>query len=192
MPKRVLYLIRNGEYERDMMDAGFNAPLTERGITQAKHTARALKDLPITTIYHSPHEQTEATTAVLDEQLPNTQVSVIQELQQYPQTGINQTFTRELLLKALEDNYHPQDQVEEAYRRLFQPAEDKDIHEVIVCHGNIILDLVCLATNVNPDAWSHMLINNCAINIVSVEPENKTQLMAFNDVRHLPENLRTD
>ena len=40
--------------------------------------------------------------------------------------------------------------------------------------------------------WSHMLINNCAINIISIESATDMQLIAFNDVRHLPENLRTE
>lgn len=51
MPKPILYLIRNGEYNRNDRDRAFNAPLTDRGIEQAPRTARSLKDLPIKTIY---------------------------------------------------------------------------------------------------------------------------------------------
>lgn len=192
MAKRILYLIRNGEYHRDAMDENFNAPLTARGIEQAKRTASALKDLPIQSIYTSPHEQTGATAAILDDRLSNAQFSVSDELKQYHTASTNKTFTRELLLKAMEEDYRPEDQVEVAYTRFFKPTDEADVHEVLVCHGNIILDLICYATQVNPEAWSHMLINNCSINIISIESMDDIQLVAFNDVRHLPVDLRTE
>jgi len=191
MSKRVLYLIRNGEYNRDLMDAEFNAPLTERGIEQAKRTGRSLKDLPIQTIYTSPHEQTSATAGWIRESLPNTDFLASDKLKQYRSSSLGKTFTRELILQAVEDTSN-EAQMESAFTQFFQPATDHDIHEILICHGNIIVDLVCHATNVNSNTWSHMLINNCSINIVSVESLDEMQLVAFNDVRHLPDKLRTD
>lgn len=187
--KRVLYIIRNGEYNRNDMDEDFNAPLTERGIDQAKRTARALKDLPITAIYTSPHEQTGNTADIIRQSLPDADFYASDELKQYRSSSVSRTFTREMLQRAFEENHQPQ--IESAVARFFQPADDKDIHEVLVCHGNIILDLVCHVTGVNAEAWSHMLINNCAINIIAIESERDMQLVAFNDVRHLPDNMRT-
>lgn len=189
MPKRVLYLIRNGEYNRNDMDEDFNAPLTPRGIEQAKRTARALKDLPISAIYTSPHEQTGSTADIIHQSLPDSDFHASDDLKQYRSSSVSRTFTREMLERAFEENHQPQ--MDTAFSRFFQPAEDEDIHEVLVCHGNIILDLVCSATGVSSDAWSHMLINNCAINIVAIESAHDMQLVAFNDVRHLPENMRT-
>lgn len=191
MSKRVLYLIRNGEYHRDIMDEEFNAPLTKRGVEQAQLTGRALKDLPIQTVYTSPHEQTFGTAKWIRESLPDTEFLASDDLKQYRSSSVGRTFTRELVLKAMEDNSN-EAQMEAAFKQFFQPATQSDIHEVLVCHGNIIVDLVCHATNVNPQTWSHMLINNCAINIVSIESTNEMKLIAFNDVRHLPDNLRTD
>jgi len=189
MSRRVIYLIRNGEYNRDDVDDDFNAPLTERGIQQAQRTARALKDLPISTIYTSPHEQTGTTADIIRQSIPNASFHASDDLKQYPSANINKTFTREMMELAFQNNHKPQ--IETAFERFFQPAEDTDIHEVLVCHGNIVLDLVCFATGVNSETWSHMLINNCAINIVSIESAEDIQLVAFNDVRHLPENMRT-
>lgn len=171
------------------MDEDFNAPLTQRGIEQAKRTARALKDLPITAIYTSPHEQTGSTADIIHQSLPDADFHASDELKQYRSSSVSRTFTREMLKRAFEENHQPQ--MESAYERFFQPSEDEDIHEVLVCHGNIILDLVCHVTGVNPETWSHMLINNCAINIIAIESETDMQLVAFNDVRHLPDNMRT-
>ncbi len=190
MTRRVLYLIRNGEYDRNAMDEEFNAPLTERGVLQAQRTASALKDLPITAIYTSPHEQTGSTAGIIHESLDSALFAACDELQQYRSSSVGRTFTREMIEKAMNDDSDDA-QMQAAYQRFFKPA-DVDTHEVLVCHGNIILDLVCHATNVNPDVWSHMLINNCAINIVAIESVDDMQLVAFNDVRHLPENLRTE
>jgi serine/threonine-protein phosphatase PGAM5 len=191
MPKRVLYMIRNGEYHRDSMDEAFNAPLTERGIEQAQRTGRSLKDLPIQTIYTSPHEQTGATANWIREALPNTDFYASDKLKQYRSSSVGKTFTRELILKAIEDTSN-ESQMESAFQQFFQPATEHDIHEILVCHGNIIVDLICHATNVNSHTWSHMLINNCSINIVSIESADEMKLVAYNDVRHLPDNLRTD
>ena len=191
MPKRVLYLIRNGEYRRDMMDEAFNAPLTERGIEQSQRTGRSLKDLPIQTIYTSPHEQTSATARWIRESLLNTNFVMSDELKQYRSSSVGRAFTRELILQAIEDTSN-EAQMESAFQQFFQPADEQDTHEILVCHGNIIVDLVCHATKVNSNTWSHMLINNCSINIVTVESADDMQLVAFNDVRHLPDNLRTD
>jgi len=192
MAKRVLYLIRNGEYDRNAMDEDFNAPLTERGIEQAKRTARAIKDLPITAIFTSPHEQTGATAGILHDTLTSATFEASDELQQYRSSSVGRTFTREMLEKAMNDPDSNEAQIEDAFNRFFRPATDVDIHEVMVCHGNIILDLVCHATGVNPEVWSHMLINNCAINIIAIESADDMQLVAFNDVRHLPDNMRTE
>jgi len=191
MPKRVLYLIRNGEYHRDKMDHAFNAPLTERGIEQSQRTGRSLKDLPIQTIYTSPHEQTRATANWIRESLPNTDFFATDKLKQYRSSSIGRVFTRELILQAIEDTTN-EAQMENAFQQFFQPATEDDIHEILVCHGNIIVDLVCHATKVNSNTWSHMLINNCSINIVSIESADDMKLVAFNDVRHLPDKLRTD
>lgn len=191
MPKRVLYLIRNGEYQRDKMDDEFNAPLTERGVEQSQRTGRSLKDLPIKTIYTSPHEQTGATANWIRESLPNTDFFATDKLKQYRSSSVGRAFTRELILRAMEDTTN-EAQMESAFKKFFQPAIEEDIHEILVCHGNIIVDLVCHATNVNSNTWSHMLINNCSINIVSIESADDMKLVAFNDVRHLPDTLRTD
>ena len=191
MPKRVLYLIRNGEYHRNLMDEGFNAPLTERGIEQAQRTGRSLKDLPIQTIYTSPHAQTSATANWIRESLPDTDLLASDKLKQYRSSSVGKTFTRELILQAIEDTTN-EAQMESAFKQFFQPVTEQDIHEILICHGNIIVDLVCHATNVNSNTWGHMLINNCSINIVAIESADDMQLVAFNDVRHLPDKLRTD
>lgn len=191
MAKRVLYLIRNGEYDRNEMDEDFNAPLTKRGKEQAKRTASALKDLPISAIYTSPHDQTGTTASIFCDALPSATFDTSDELQQYRSSSVGRTFTREMLEKAMNEHESEEAHIRKAFDRFFRVVSD-DTHEVLVCHGNIILDLVCLATNVSPDAWGHMLINNCAISIVAIEAEDDMQLVAFNDVRHLPENLRTE
>lgn len=190
MPKRVLYLIRNGEYDRSAIDEEYNAPLTARGIDQAQRTANALKGLPIENIYTSPREQTGQTANILHESLPETGFYSHDDLKQHDNANVTQTFTREMMMRAMESN--TDSQTEQAYNTFFQPPDEEDIHEVLVSHGDIILDLVCFATGVNPDSWSHMLINNCAINIITIESNGQTSLVAFNDVRHLPDKLRTE
>lgn len=190
MPKRVLYLIRNGEYNTAHTDRDGNAPLTETGAQQSTRTGRALRDLPIQQIFTSPHQQTYETAEIIAQAFGDIGLYENDELKQY--NDVSRTFAnREALMRAMEENTHEQ-QIEQAFQRFFRPAVDADVHQAIVCHANIIIDLICRATNVNPDMWSHMLINNCAINIISIEDADNMQLVAFNDIRHLPENMRTE
>lgn len=188
MPKRFLYLIRNAEYNRAQVDKEGNAPLSERGERQARLTGIAIKDLPIKHIFVSGHQQTIETADIVSQQM-NSDVEVVirLELNQYSSVENNHD-TKSLKPKVDAEEEH----LEKAYLKFFVPPEDGDIHQALISHGNIVLDLICYATQVNPQTWAHMLINNTGISIVSIDEESEIELVAFNDVRHLPGDIRTE
>jgi len=188
MPRRILYLIRNAEYNRTQIDKDGNAPLTERGERQAQLTGHALKDLPIERIFVSPHQQTIETADIISQNMNDTELVIRFELSQY--SNIENTHdTKSLKPKVNSEQEH----LEKAYRQFFVPPDAlNDVHQVLVSYGNIVLDLICYATQVNPEIWAHMLINNTGISIVSIDSEHEIELSAFNDVRHLPGDIRTE
>lgn len=188
MSRRILYLIRNAEYNRTQIDREGNAPLTERGERQAKLTGQALKDLPIQQIFVSPHQQTIETAEIISQSMNDADLVIRFELSQYSSIDNNHD-TKSLKPKISSE----EEQLEKAYRQFFVPPDEGDeVHQILISHGNIVLDLICYATQVNPEIWAHMLINNTGICIVSIDSESEIELVAFNDVRHLPGDIRTE
>ncbi|MCS6836316.1 MAG: histidine phosphatase family protein [Anaerolineae bacterium] len=189
MTKRFLYLIRNGHYARH--DGG-EGPLTEIGQRQVSVTIQALRGFPFMALYHSPHLQVEQT-ALAFAQAFGLDARSTDLLRQYDDQIKFSTLTRNMLMNALQAQH---DQIENAYETFVVPPCDSDEHIILVCHANIIRDLICRALNVNPSSWAHMLINHCGISCLSVEavPDGRTrvELLSYNDVNHLPDSLHTE
>lgn len=192
MAARILYLIRNGQYDRDtrsLEEAG--GPLTEAGRDQAGRTALALRDLPIRAIYCSPYRQSQETAAFFAEALPQALLEESNLLRQYDtMQDVDSTFHPDILARALAFKKR---HLARAYEHFFLlPDEDANLHEVIVCHANIIRDLICRAIGVQPETWAHMIINHCGISCMRITAEAAPELVVYNDVSHLPDSLRTD
>lgn len=186
MANRYLFLIRNGQYENS--DDGMGAPLTEIGQKQARLTAVALRDFPIHAVYCSPHLQVVETADIIatPHNLRPQQTKFLRQYDTPPMDGdtLHPDVIRQLFSAQRK-------QIEDAYAAFFRPSVDEVAHDIIVCHGTLIRDLICRALNVNPEAWAHMLINHCGISAVQIDDNGEIQLVNYNDVHHLPDPLRT-
>ena len=190
MARRIIYLIRNGQY--DTTEHSQEGALTNVGRGQARLTAEAIRDLRIQHVFCSPHRQVVQTAMILSNAM-GLELVETELLRQYDSLMNDRRGTGELQLdiEAIEADEH---QLEDAFLALFQTPDkgEENISEAVICHGNLIRDLICRATNVNPASWAHMLINNCGISCVSVEADGRIELQAYNDVRHLPDAYRTE
>lgn len=191
MAKRHLFLIRNGQYVRDETTGA--GPLTPLGREQARLTAQAMRDLSIDALDCSPYQQVLETTDIFSAGL---QLDAHQNhlLRQYDsiQDMKQRTLTRAMLFAAHEDQ---RKQLQAAYEVYFQPpAPDApaDQSQIIVCHANIIRDLICYALGVNPASWAHMVINHCGISVTSIDANGELELVAYNDTNHLPDDFITE
>jgi serine/threonine-protein phosphatase PGAM5 len=82
--------------------------------------------------------------------------------------------------------------IEEAFSKYFVPSPDeKDRHDLIVCHGNVIRYLVTKVLNVDTMSWLQMSITNCSLTIVRIKHDGTMKLDTFSDYGHIPENMRT-
>jgi serine/threonine-protein phosphatase PGAM5 len=190
MAKRFLYLIRNGHHAR--RDDG-EGPLTEIGQRQVAITIQALRGFPFAALYYSPHLQVEQT-ALAFAQAFKLPAQPTELLRQYDDQTKFSTLTRNMLMSALQAQH---DQIESAHAAfVVPPLVEMDEHVVLICHANIIRDLICRALNVSPSSWAHMLINHCGISCLSVEalPNGgaHVELLSYNDVNHLPDSLQTE
>jgi serine/threonine-protein phosphatase PGAM5 len=83
------------------------------------------------------------------------------------------------------------EQLERAFAMFFTPSPSGDVHEILVCHGNVIRYFVTRVLEVDPEAWLGMSIGNCSLTVVRVNPDRTMKLFVFGDVGHIPPNLQT-
>lgn len=188
MAKRYLFLIRNAQYNPT---GNMGGPLTDIGLKQATLTTQALRDIPVDHIYSSPYRQAVETAKIIA--ILNRRITIQETpmLRQYDVVDMMQdTLTRTMLSENSGDRQKRQ--LEAAYQTFFMPPESYDQYFFLICHANIIRDLICRALGVQPETWAHMVINNCGITVVSVAPDASIALEAYNDTNHLPDALQTE
>ena len=193
MGQKIVYLIRNGQYDRDNVDPidETSAPLTKTGREQAALTAQAIQDLPIESFVHSPYQQMIETVDILARPFGEIERDESRLLRQYDSlTQMPDSTLHPDVVRLMAESQKKQ--LDQAFATFFSPAEDGDEQIILVCHGNIIRDLVCRAIGVNPESWAHMMIHNCGISSVVVSPNQQMELVGFNDTTHLPDALKTE
>ena len=78
-----------------------------------------------------------------------------------------------------------------AWERYMLPASQGDVHDVLVCHGNVIRWFVARALHADARRWITMGIGNASLTILAVQPDGSTRLLMDSDVGHLPVDKQT-
>jgi serine/threonine-protein phosphatase PGAM5 len=189
---RTIYLIRHGEYDQtDERDSFTGRELTPLGIAQARLLAERLKSMSVefSSITSSTMTRARQTAMILNQIFPDlrlTQDSLICECtppswRKDLIAGVDTTEKKLCIAN-----------IEQAFNKYFIPSPDeKDRHDLIVCHGNVIRYLVTKVLNVNTLSWLQMSITNCSLTIIRILPDGSKKLDTFSDYGHIPENMRT-
>ena len=84
------------------------------------------------------------------------------------------------------------DNLDAAFSKYFIPSPDEeDRNDIIVCHGNVIRYFVTKVLKVETMSWLQMTTGNCGLTVVRIKPDGSMKLVSFNDMGHIPPNLRT-
>jgi serine/threonine-protein phosphatase PGAM5 len=59
-------------------------------------------------------------------------------------------------------------------------------YEVVVCHGNVIRYLVCLALQLPTEAWMRLELAHCSVVALTIYPNGAVAMSAFADSGHMP------
>ncbi|MFW5691045.1 MAG: histidine phosphatase family protein [Chloroflexota bacterium] len=192
---RFITMIRHGQYHTARQDDG---ELTLVGIEQIKLAARALRMDHFDTIYYSPMRRAEQSAQVIARSFPNVTIKADDLLRECVPSvpprleAIFQMHRRKMP--------HTQDALdrclarfEMAWERFAEPPQDEgdEVHDLLVCHGNIIRYFVARALTVATDTWINMLMHNGGITRLRVDTSGETTLISHNDMGHLPPRLRT-
>ncbi|GAA1960864.1 histidine phosphatase family protein [Kitasatospora viridis] len=191
---RYLYLARHGEARPD------GNGLTEAGRRQAVLLGRRLADRPITVVHHGPLPRAAQTARLIGEQLRGTPLTVCEEAGDYvphvPARAELPDDCADFLLDYLADTTAEERAsgellARQALARFTGPVPgEQERHELVVTHNFLIAWLVRHATG-GPDwRWLGLNHGNAALTVIRYAPGRPSSVLAYNDTRHLPEEVR--
>lgn len=184
---RYLYLARHGE----AIDEGELSPI---GREQAELLGRRLAEHPITAVHHSPLPRAAATAEIVAAHLPGAAVRSGEVYGDY----VPAAPPREELPPrhaAFLDGFTETELASgpplaaEAIARHAGPAA-AETHELIVTHNYLIAWFVRHALGAPDARWMGLNQGNCALTAILYRPEAPPSLLFFNDMSHLPPDLR--
>lgn len=182
-----LYLVRHGQYHGADATTGTLEALTSLGRRQAARLGRRLAPLPFDAIWHSDLPRAVETAQILAEHLPGVPRRASKLLREGIPT-VAPHFSPEFR--------PPRARVRETRQRMDRAFERfvrtgrKPRTELIVAHGNIIRYLIRRALGDAADRWWQLDTFQCGLSVLRVGRE-RSALMAFNDVGHLPLSMVT-
>lgn len=191
MATRHLYLARHGE-------ADPFGELTENGRRQAGLLGERLAARPVDAIWHSPLPRAAATAHELARSFRGVPVAAADELIDHvPYVPERAELPPSWI--GFFDGYDDA-QAEAGHRlaaalvtRFAQPPEasaGRDTHEVLITHAYQVAWLVRAALGAPPARWLGLDCANAALTVIQYRPSLEPLLLMFNDLSHLPPDLR--
>jgi len=187
---RYLYLIRHGMYDReervdDRMGNGLNA----LGREQARLVAERLAKLPakLASLVSSDYTRARETADIMGRVLGMTPArdSLLHECTPISERADLMSGGRR------EDMGRCDSTLSAAWANYVRPSPGMDVHDVLVCHGNVIRWFVSRALGTDTRRWSRMDIANASLTVIAVRADSMTRLVMFSDVGHLPLDEQT-
>lgn len=181
---RFLYFVRHGQYQRTA--AHPDGTLTELGRFQASALGAALRDVPVDTIWSSTMYRAEETAQIMvDRYFRNLTVSRSNLLREklFP-------CDREYWATAPPDKRAPEDRLDRIAERWLRRS-NRERHEVVVCHGNVIRAVVTRALGSEIGNWVRMGSFNCGLTRIACWGDGRVSVLSYNETGHLPPNCVT-
>lgn len=189
MSTRHLYIARHGA-------ADPFGELTDTGRRQAALLGERLATWPIDAVWHSPLPRATASAHELASHLPEAAVAEAPELIDH----VPYVPDPNEVPSAWAGFFDGFDAAEaEAGNRIAQSLTDRftappergtDLHEVLITHAYQIAWLVRHALGAPAARWLAMSSANAALTVIEVRPAQEPTLVMFNDMTHLPAELR--
>ncbi|GAA2937545.1 histidine phosphatase family protein [Streptomyces enissocaesilis] len=194
MATRYLYLTRHGEASAD------ETALTESGRRQAALLGERLRSAPLSAIHHGPLPRAEHTAQLIGEQLDGVPLHPSEPAGDYvPHLPRKQELppdSADLMLDFLarlpaDDRERGPALAREALAEFTGPVEgDGPRHELVVTHNFLIGWLVRAAHDAPEWRWMGLNHGNAALTVVRYTPGRPSSVLLYNDMRHLPAELR--
>lgn len=188
---RTIVLVRHGYYVPDAnADKKLGPHLAPIGAAQAQLVGARLAGLTtrFDELYVSPVRRARDTAAIIAREFPRRHFEVVDDLAECtPPTWRTKITAHEKPA----DMAACKKQMDRLFAHYFKPASGHERTELMVCHGNVIRNMVVRALGVDPKAWLEMSVGNASITRIRVEANGKFKVISVGDVGHIPPNLRT-
>jgi serine/threonine-protein phosphatase PGAM5 len=189
---RTIYLIRHGEYNsEDVRDPDVGKELVPLGIAQTRLLSSRLKSIGIefNSLTSSTMTRARQTAMIINENFPELNLQQSKLIRECTPPTWREDIMADESKTELNECV---ENLEKSFKEYFIPPQDeKDRHDIIVCHGNVIRYFVAKVLNVDTMAWLQMTIGNCSLTIVKIRPDGSMKLVSFNDLGHIPPNMQT-
>jgi serine/threonine-protein phosphatase PGAM5 len=187
---RVLYLVRHGYYENeDPADERVGKKLTALGKEQARLAGVRLRDLGVTfdTLRTSTFTRAMESGDIIAREigLPVLRDSLISECTP-PSTR------PDIKWDTPGEADSAQAQLEAAWAKYARPSTTSDpLHQILVCHGNVIRWFVTRTLGVDTRQWAQMEAANGGITVIAIRPDGTTRLLIYDEIAHIQPRFQT-
>ncbi len=185
MAVRHVWVARHGE-------ADAFGTLTPTGERQSELLAERLARLHVDAVWHSPLSRAERAAQIIGRRLPGVAVQAAPELIDHvPHVPENPPPA----WRGLFDGYDPAEAAEGAriaaalIERFARPAEVETV-EVLITHAYPVAWLVCHALEAPPARWLGLACGNAGLTAIDYYDRGAPSLLFYNDMGHLPDELR--
>ncbi|SDI54527.1 histidine phosphatase family protein [Nonomuraea jiangxiensis] len=188
---RYLYLTRHGEASPD------GHGLTAAGRRQAALLGERLRDVPFTAVHHSPVGRAAETARLIGEHLPGVPLHACEAAGDYvPYVPTREELSPEHADRLLDfvhqfpDHEQGAALARQALDLFTGPAAEGTAHELVVTHNFLVGWLVRAA--LDAPEWRWLGVNHCnaALTVIRYAPDRPSSVLLFNDMAHLPAELR--
>ncbi|MGW4797388.1 histidine phosphatase family protein [Nonomuraea sp. NPDC004297] len=177
---RFLYLTRHGEATPD------ESRLTEAGRRQAALLGDRLRDVPLAAVHHGPLPRAAETARLIGERLPGVPLRVSEAAGDYV------PYDEEVppVFAAFVRQFTADPALAQEALDLFTGPVDDVRHELVVTHNFLIGWLVRAAMDAPAHRWLGLNHANAALTAIRYTEGRPPSLLLFNDMGHLPAELR--
>lgn len=191
---RYLYLARHGEALPD------ESGLSDAGRQQAILLGRRLRPRPISVVHNGPLPRAQQTARLVSEQFDGASLSVsaaagdyvpyVPDRDELP-TDSATAFVRFLETVTVEEAAEGRAFAAQAIEQFTGPvAGDRDRHELVITHNFLVAWLVRHALDAPAWRWLGLNFGNAALTVIRYAPARPPSLLVYNDMSHLPSELR--
>ncbi|MEU4211791.1 histidine phosphatase family protein [Streptomyces sp. NPDC026206] len=192
---RYLYLARHGEALPD------HSGLTDDGRRQAALLGERLRGVPLSAVHHSPLPRAEQTARLIGDRLDGVPLHVSEAAGDYvpyaPKAEELPPDSADYLMSyvarfAEEELFKRGPELaREALASFSGPVQGNEPrHELVVTHNFLIGWFVRAAQDAPKWRWLGLNHCNAALTVIRYAPGRPSSVLFYNDMRHLPEELR--
>ncbi|WP_405115860.1 histidine phosphatase family protein [Micromonospora sp. NBC_01405] len=197
MASRLLFLARHGEQDRPAgtTDDPPEVGLSARGRRQAALLGERLAGVPFAAVHHGPLPRAAETAGLVARSLPGVPVYATELAGDHlphdtDPAGLPSAYARLLAGFSASERVDGPRLTAAAVTRFAAPPADGDDRVLVVTHTFLIAWLVRHALDAPPGRWLGLSHHNAGLTVIRYSDGGPPNLIAVNDVAHLPPELR--